>query len=167
LQLHPIKRPSGPLSAPAAGGRYPSTPHTCGGSRHHGHLYFPAETWELNSSGPISRPACHYTRRPVSDSPSKLVTAVTRARVDHPSFLCYSAPSQTGDSKPWLARINANRELCLEAKQVECQCLGYPRETGTCDCLPGIRWLKVYRFALKMPCSILTTLQHWPLRGRE
>lgn len=32
---------------------------------------------------------------PVPDSHSKLVTAVTRARVDHPSFLCYSAPSQS------------------------------------------------------------------------
>ena len=70
-------------------------PHTCGGSRRHGHLYFPGRNVGANSPGPISRPACHYTRRPVSDSLSKLVTAVTRARVDHPSFLCYSAPSQT------------------------------------------------------------------------
>jgi hypothetical protein len=55
--------------------------------------YFRLKRWSCRSGlNCEARVSLHASFVP--DSHSKLATAVTRARADHPSFFCYSAPSQ-------------------------------------------------------------------------
>jgi hypothetical protein len=101
--------PSGSLSAPAKRRRHP-TPEYARRVAPSRASRLSAETLESVAPASIARPACRCTRSFVPDSRSKLATAVTRARVDHPSFLCCSAPSQIS-SGCWLVRTAGIR--CL------------------------------------------------------
>ncbi len=102
------------------------------GSRRHKQLYFSAETLELYNSGLILKARVSVHALPAPDSRSKLATAVTRARVDHPSFLCYSAPSHF-HFPIWRTRITLSRTCFTKKTRVGYPSLVFSMETETCN----------------------------------